>query len=143
MKKGVLMQPLLQYNKGRVSVAYETDPYGVAQGPIRAMQRYIVIVMSTLGTDALRPWFGTNLNALPSMNISSVAEIQLYVKDEIKSATAQFFRLQEEEASSTYPIDVIQSIELLNVEVSDTNNVRLDVMFYPLQSDSIKLSIEV
>lgn len=142
MKKSVLMQPLLSYKRGTVRVIYETNPYGVAEGPLRSMQKYSVIALTTQGSDKLRPWFGTKLSEVPLMNVYNTKELELFIRDQVKEATRQFFLLQNGDTTLSSE-DVIDSIELKGVSIKNTNNILIEIRFYPLKGDSITLSLEV
>lgn len=142
MKKSVLMQPKLSYRRGTVRVTYETNPYGIAAGPLRSMQKYAVIALTTKGTDGIRPWFGTKLAELPLMNMYNTKEVELFIRDQVKDATRQFFLLQSQDHNLGEE-DIINSIELKNIEISERGNILIEIMFYPLQGSSIELSLEV
>jgi hypothetical protein len=142
MKTGVLMQPLLNYRLGTVRITYQTDPYLKAVGPIRSMQKYTVIALTTKGTDTLRPWFGTHLAQLPLMNMYNTAEVELFIRDEVKEATKQFFIIQNDDTNLKSE-DIIDSIELKSISINNRNNIAIEIMFYPLKGDSISLSLEV
>lgn len=142
MKKGVLMQPKLSYRRGAVRVTYETNPYGIAEGPIRSMQKYAVIALTTKGSDSIRPWFGTRLSELPLMNMYNTTEVELFIKDEVKEATRQYFLLQNAEPNLT-PDDIIDSIELQGISINNRNNIVIVIRFYPLTGTAIALSLEM
>ncbi|MDD2230753.1 MAG: hypothetical protein PHY48_15310 [Candidatus Cloacimonetes bacterium] len=141
MKKGILMQPRLSTRKGAMRVTYDTNPYVYAKGPIRCMQRYAVIALTTKGSDALKPSFGTRLVELPLMNMYNEVEMQLFIKDQVKDASKQFFLLQDSELNSA--VDVVTSIELESVYISEQNTIVIKIRFYPLTSDAVTLSLEV
>lgn len=142
MKTGVLMQPLLSYQRGTVRITYETDPYLRAEGPIRSMQKFAVIALTTKGSDAIRPWFGTNLSQLPLMNMYNEREVELFIRDEVREAIKQFFIIQSDDTGLTTD-DIIDSIELINISINSRNNILIEIMFYPQNGDAIKYSLEV
>lgn len=142
MKKSVLMQPLLTYKRGATRVIYETNPYKIAAGPLRSMQKYAVIALTAKGSDSLRTWFGTNLSDLPLMNMYDTKAIELFIRDEVREATRQFFLLQNQE-SNLAKEDIIESIELHSISINGVNNVQIEIMFYPLVGSSVTLSLEV
>ena len=142
MMKSVLMQPRLNAKVGAVRINYQINPYDFAAGPLRAMQKYAVIALTTKGTDTIRTWFGTNLASLPLMNMYNIKEVELFIRDQIKEATKQFFLLQKEE-SSTDRRDIIDSIELKGITIDSKNNIIIEVMFYPLDREAVILSLQV
>ena len=137
------MEPLMSYKRGKTRVTFETNPFLKAVGPIRSIQKYAVIALTTKGSDSLLPWFGTQLSQLPLMNMYNKTELTLFIKDEVASATKQFFTLQQNDADTLAQADVIDSIELISINISDAGNVSIEIMFYPLVGESIKYSLEV
>ena len=141
MKQGVLMQPMLTRSSSAQAVTYTTDPYKKVLGPLRSMQKYAVILLTTKGTDPLRKWFGTNLSKLPLMNMYDETAVKLFIKDEVKDANTQFLTIQKDDSGLTAN-DIITSIELVGVTITSTNNIKIELMFYPQVGTAVSYSIQ-
>jgi hypothetical protein len=72
----------------------------------------------------------------------NTAEVELFIRDEVKEATKQFFIIQNEDTNLKSE-DIIDSIELKSISINNRNNIAIEIMFYPLKGDSISLSLEV
>ena len=129
MKRGILMEPYLQEGSGYKLIAFETDPYSYAVGPIRAVQKFSVICLTSVGTDPLNPKFGTNIPRIARSTTSDKGALQALIKKEINSAIDQFFRLQAKEIDQLTDHDRITRITLESVEVDNLNKVRISVSF--------------
>lgn len=145
MISGLIINPRLEKNVGPVEVLYTLDPYDKAEGPVRAMQKFTVILMTTVGTDSFRPWFGTYISRLCRMNIINKTETQLFVRDQVSEAIRQFFKLQSEEyAQNTQTADdLITSIELLELTINDQNQIFLKIKFTPARYASVVYSMKL
>lgn len=148
MKKSVLIQPLLSRAPGPMQVRYALDTQNAAEGPIRSMQRFISIALTTAGTDPFRPSFGTNLNHVARMNVNpkneaSKRELELFIRDNINDAIGQFFVFQEADMDTLYDEDIITSIELQSIEIRDDFTIMVILRFYPKDGDSVTLSLGV
>jgi hypothetical protein len=141
MKAGVLIQPKLRYGKTRI--VYETNPYKLAEGVSRAMQRYSVIALTVKGSDSLRPWFGTALPDIPKMNVSDKKQLEILVRDQLKDAIDQFFILQQLEIETMQDEDIMDSIAIGEVTVTDSNGVHAQVIFYPRSGEAVDIALEV
>lgn len=143
MITSLMINPRLSTTKKEVK--YTIDPYDKAQGPVRAMQKFTVILLTTQGTDELHPWFGTELPSITRMNMANKEEIKLFVKDQVSSAISQFFRLQAGEAKQNTQtvFDVITDIELVGIRVSQFNRLAIDIRFTPAKRESVIYSLEV
>ena len=142
MKGSVLIQPMLHQTLNRERVVYTTSPYKIARGVTRAMQRFAAIALTTVGTDALRPWLGTELPVIPRMNVADEKELQLLVNDELARAIAQFFTLQNQE-NYTSDVDVMASIDVTDITIGDNYAVSAHIRFTPRVGEAITISLEV
>lgn len=144
MISGLIMNPRLNPLDIR-QVFYTMDPYDKSEGPVRAMQKFTVILLTTKGTDALHPWLGTQMSSLPRMNLTQGTELKLFVKDQVNEAISQFFRLQAQERTQNDQTvyDVITDIEFLGVEVKDKNRLAVTVRFTPAARESVIYSLDV
>jgi hypothetical protein len=146
MKVGILIQPKLKRDygpKGPVRVYYNTDPYQLAYGAIRAFQRFVAIALTSVGTDSLRPWLGTALPQLPKYNIHVLEEMKLFVRDELQKAIQQFFMLQSQEIETYADEDIINSIDIVSIDINELNRISATIRFTPKNSQAILLSLEV
>lgn len=145
MISGLIINPKLERGAGRVEVKYTLDPYTSAAGPVRAMQKFTVILMTTVGTDSFRPWFGTQLPKICRMNIVDKTETQIFIRDQVTEAIRQFFKLQNDEASQNTQTadDVITSIELIDLTISKANQVSLTIRFVPARYSSVVYSMKL
>lgn len=145
MISGLIVNPRLESNVGKTEVLYSLDPYDKAEGPVRAMQKFTVILMTTVGTDPLRPWFGTYLSRLCKMNIVDRTETQLFVRDQVSDAIRQFFSLQSAEGGQNKQgaDDVISSIELVSLNINDANQISLEIKFVSAKYSSIIYSMKI
>ena len=145
MISGLILTSRLESNVGRVLVSYELDPYDRAEGPIRAMQKFVVILMTTVGTDPLRPWFGTQMPQLCRMNIVDRAETRIFVQDQVSEAIRQFFKLQSGEYSQNVQTadDIITAIELTDLTIDTGNYISLTLRFTPAKYSSIVYSMKI
>lgn len=148
MKKSVLIQPLLSRAPGPMRVRYALNTENVAEGPVRAMQRFIAIALTTAGTDPFRPPFGTKLNHVIRMNANpkneaSKRELELFIRDNVNDAIGQFFIFQEAELSTLYEEDIITSIEIQSIEIHDDFTIMVIIRFYPKDGDAVTLSLGV
>ena len=146
MRVSLLIQPKLDRNygpQGRQRVMYATDPYNLAEGAVRAFQRFCAIALSTKGTDTLRPWLGTELPQLPRYNIHMVDEMKLFVRDQVRDAIKQFFILQREEQDSYAEEDIMTAIDIISIDINDRNKVTIQLRFTPQNLQGILLSLEV
>lgn len=145
MISGLIMTPRLESNAGPVRVNYTLDPYDKVEGPLRAMQKFTVILMTGVGTDPIRPWFGTKLSKLVRMNVVDTTETKVFVRDQVSEAIRQFFKLQSlESAQNTQTADdIITSIELMSLEINAANQISITVRFTPAKAASIVYSMKV
>lgn len=145
MIKGLILTTRLEQNVGKQLVTSTLDPYTTAEGPIRAMQKFMVILLTTVGTDSLRPWFGTYMPQMLHMNIVNRTETQLFVRDQISEAIRQFFKLQSDEAvqNNQEANDLITSIELVDLSINTSNQINASIKFTPAKQSSIIYSLKL
>lgn len=126
-------------------VTYTLNPYDKAEGPIRAMQKLMIILLTTVGTDPIRPWFGTKLSRICMMNTANNEETKLLISDEVSEGIRQFFKLQSEEFNQNNQTanDIIKSIELMDISIDANRRVSLKIKFTPLRYASIVYSLSV
>lgn len=145
MISGLIMTPRLESDIGPVRVKYTLDPYDKVAGPLRAMQKFTVILMTGVGTDPIRPWFGTKLSKLVRMNVVDTTETKVFVRDQVSEAIRQFFKLQSLESSQNTQTadDIITSIELISLDINAANQIFITVRFTPAKAASIVYSMKV
>lgn len=145
MIKGLLINPQLEKNVGKQLVTCTLNPYTTAEGPIRAMQKFLVILLTTVGSDSMRPWFGTYMPQMLHMNIVNRTETQLFIREQVSEAIRQFFKLQSGEATqnSQEAIDLISSIELTDLTINNSNQIFLNIKFTPVKQESIIYSLKL
>ncbi len=145
MIKGLLINPQLERNIGKQLITCTLNPYTTAEGPIRAMQKFLVILLTTVGSDSMRPWFGTYMPQMLHMNIVNRTETQLFVREQVSEAIRQFFKLQSNETTQNNQeaIDLISSIELTDLTISNSNQIFLNIKFTPVKQESIIYSLKL
>jgi phage baseplate assembly protein W len=145
MIKGLLINPQLEKNVGKQLVTCTLNPYTTAEGPIRAMQKFLVILLTTVGSDSMRPWFGTYMPQMLHMNIVNRTETQLFIREQVSEAIRQFFKLQSGEATQNNQeaIDLISSIELKDLTINNSNQIFLNIKFTPVKQESIIYSLKL
>lgn len=145
MIKGLLINPQLEKNVGKQLVTCTLNPYITAEGPIRAMQKFLVILLTTVGSDSMRPWFGTYMPQMLHMNIVNRTETQLFIREQVSEAIRQFFKLQSGEATQNNQeaIDLISSIELTDLTINNSNQIFLNIKFTPIKQESIIYSLKL
>ncbi|MBR3599572.1 MAG: hypothetical protein IKL53_06810 [Lachnospiraceae bacterium] len=145
MISSLIMNPRLEPNVGPAKLNYTLDPYDKAEGPLRAMQKFAVILLTTVGSDPIRPWFGTYISRLCRMNVVDRTETKIFVRDQVSEAIRQFFKLQSEEATQNRQTadDVITSIELVDLDLSADNNVFLRIKFESIKYSSVIYSMRI
>ena len=145
MISSLIMNPRLEPNVGPAKLNYTLDPYDKAEGPLRAMQKFAVILLTTVGSDPIRPWFGTYISRLCRMNVVDRTETKIFVRDQVSEAIRQFFKLQSEEATQNRQTadDVITSIELVDLDLSADNNVFLRIKFESIKYSSVIYSMRL
>lgn len=145
MIKGLLINPQLEKNVGKQLVTCTLNPYTTAEGPIRAMQKFLVILLTTVGSDSMRPWFGTYMPQMLHMNIVNRTETQLFIREQVSEAIRQFFKLQSSEATQNNQeaIDLISSIELKDLTINNSNQIFLNIKFTPVKQESIIYSLKL
>ena len=145
MIKGLLINPQLEKNVGKQLVTCTLNPYTTAEGPIRAMQKFLVILLTTVGSDSMRPWFGTYMPQMLLMNIVKRTETQLFIREQVSEAIRQFFKLQSGEATQNNQeaIDLISSIELTDLTINNSNQIFLNIKFTPVKQESIIYSLKL
>ena len=145
MISGVLINPQLISNVGPKQLKYTLEPYKEAQGPLRAVQKFAIILMTTQGSDSLRPWFGTKMSRLSRMNIVDRVETELFIRDQVTEGVRQFFKLQAEESvqNAQTADDLITSIELLEVDINTANQVSVVIKLTPAKYSAVIYSIPV
>lgn len=145
MIKGLLINPQLEKNVGKQLVTCTLNPYATAEGPIRAMQKFLVILLTTVGSDSMRPWFGTYMPQILHMNIVNRTETQLFIQEQVSEAIRQFFKLQSSEATQNNQeaIDLISSIELTDLTITNSNQISLNIKFTPVKQESIIYSLKL
>ena len=145
MISGLLINPQLISNVGPKQLKYTLEPYKEAQGPLRAVQKFAIILMTTQGSDSLRPWFGTKMSRLSRMNIVDRVETELFIRDQVTEGVRQFFKLQAEESvqNAQTADDLITSIELLEVDINTANQVSVVIKLTPAQYSAVIYSIPV
>jgi hypothetical protein len=139
-KRGVLMQPRLDASGNIVLVKYDTNPYQYAVGVIRSIQKFSVVLLTTKGTDPIRPWFGTLFSSLLKMNITNKTDLDVFVNDQVDDAKNQFFTLQNED-TTLIEVDRISNIKLVSVELSETGAISVTIRFYASSGDSVTISV--
>lgn len=145
MISGLLINPQLISNVGPKQLKYTLEPYKEAQGPLRAVQKFAIILMTTQGSDSLRPWFGTKMSRLSRMNIVDRVETELFIRDQVTEGVRQFFKLQAEESvqNAQTADDLITSIELLEVDINTANQVSVVIKLTPAKYSAVIYSIPV
>lgn len=145
MIKGLLINPQLEKNVGKQLVTCTLNPYTTAEGPIRAMQKFLVILLTTVGSDSMRPCFGTYMPQMLHMNIVNRTETQLFIREQVSEAIRQFFKLQSGEATQNNQeaIDLISSIELTDLTINNSNQIFLNIKFTPVKQESIIYSLKL
>lgn len=145
MISGLLINPQLISNVGPKQLKYTLEPYKEAQGPLRAVQKFAIILMTTQGSDSLRPWFGTKMSRLSRMNIVDRVETELFIRDQVTEGIRQFFKLQAEESvqNAQTADDLITSIELLEVDINTANQVSVVIKLTPAKYSAVIYSIPV
>lgn len=145
MIKGLLINPQLEKNVGKQIVTCTLNPYTTAEGPVRAMQKFLVILLTTVGSDSMRPWFGTYMPQMLHMNIVNRTETQLFIREQVSEAIRQFFKLQSGEATQNNQeaIDLISSIELTDLTINNSNQIFLNIKFTPVKQESIIYSLKL
>ena len=145
MISGLLINPQLISNVGPKQLKYTLEPYKEAQGPLRAVQKFAIILMTTQGSDSLRPWFGTKMSRLSRMNIVDRVETELFIRDQVTEGVRQFFKLQAEESvqNTQTADDLITSIELLEVDINAANQVSIVIKLTPAKYSAVIYSIPV
>ena len=145
MISGLLINPQLISNVGLKQLKYTLEPYKEAQGPLRAVQKFAIILMTTQGSDSLRPWFGTKMSRLSRMNIVDRVETELFIRDQVTEGVRQFFKLQAEESvqNAQTADDLITSIELLEVDINTANQVSVVIKLTPAKYSAVIYSIPV
>lgn len=146
MKVSLLIQPRLKRafgTHGPVSVTYDTDPYNLAYGAVRAFQRFAAIALTSVGTDSIRPWFGTALPQLPMYNIHVEDEMKMFVREELQKAIQQYFTIQSIESSTYTDEDMISAIDIISVDIYNRNRISAKLMFTPKNMQAILLALEV
>lgn len=141
-KKSIIMQPLLASNGSRTTVVFETDPYTVAQGVIRNIQKYCVLLLTNKGTDTLHPYFGTQFATIPLRNISTLTEMRLFISDQIKDATNQFFAMQNADTTLVED-DILIGVSVVSIDISNISKISVTLKFVPKTSNAITLSLSV
>ena len=146
MKVSLLIQPRLNRAfgvNGPVSVVYDTDPYNLAFGAVRAFQRFAAIALNLVGTDSIRPWLGTLLPQLTMYNIHVEEEMKLFVREELQKAIQQYFTIQSLELNSYTDADIITAIDIVSVDIHNRNRISAKLMFTPKNMQAILLALEV
>lgn len=140
-KSGVLIEPRFKENRALCQVTFETNPYDIAQGLVRNIQKFMVIMLTTKGTDVIRPWFGTYFSSLPRTNIGSPADIKLFVKDQVADAQAQFIKLQGTDAKTLDAVDTVTNITISDIVITSTNKVAVYLLFTGGSQEAITVSL--
>lgn len=145
MISSLIMNPRLEPNIGPVRLTYTLDPYDKAEGPLRAMQKFAVILLTTVGSDPIRPWLGTYISRLSRMNIVDRTETKIFIRDQVSEAIRQFFKLQSEESQQNRQTadDVITSIELVELDLDADNHAFLRVKFESIKYSSVIYSMKL
>ena len=145
MISGLLINPQLISNVGPKQLKYTLEPYKEAQGPLRAIQKFAVILMTMQGSDSLRPWFGTKISRLSRMNIVDRVETELFIRDQVTEGIRQFFKLQAEESRQNDQTadDLITSIELLSIKIDSGHNITVQIKLTPAKYSAVIYSIPV
>lgn len=142
MKQSLRMEPKINAIGLRTKVTFETDPYSIATGALRNMQKYCAILLTTKGTDKLRPNFGTNLVDLQGMNIQTTSETRLFITDQINSANSQFFAIQNADRTLLED-DIMLNVTLIDISISSTNKIIISLLFTPKTTKAITMSLNV
>ena len=129
MKRGILIEPYLKEGAGYQQISFETNPYAYAVGPIRSVQKFAVICLTTRGSDLLNPKSGSNIPKIVRSTTADKGALQTLVRKEINSAISQFFELQALEASQLTNYDRITRITLEEITVDSLNRVQIKVSF--------------
>lgn len=127
-------------------IAYRLLEATPMKGPLRSMQKFVVILMTGIGSDPLHPWFGTKLSRMNRMNMTNTNELTYFIKEQCMSGINQFFNLQAQEAkqNSQTNLDVINTIELTKIEVNkQTRNINITFRIKPLKSEAIEYTLEI
>ena len=141
LKSGVLMEPRFKKEGGITRVIYETNPYDKATGLLRIVQKFSVVLLTTKGSDTVRPWFGTLFSLLPQMNIGKKSDLDVFVRDQVNDARAQFDILQNEDRSTLSADDYLNNVEILGIEVVNTNNVVVSLRFTSATEQALEYSL--
>lgn len=129
MKKGVLIEPFLVEGNGYTEISFETNPYAYARGPIRQVQKFAIICLTSIGSDPLNPSFGTNIHKLTRSTISDKGALNTLIRKEMTSAIKQFFTIQAKEAAELTPEDTVSRITLEKIEIDKWNRIKIFVSF--------------
>ena len=141
LKSGVLIEPRFRKSGGIIRVTYETNPYDKATGLLRIVQKFSVVLLTTKGSDKVRPWFGTYFSRLPQMNIGVKADLDIFVRDQVADAKSQFDILQGEDKSTLAPDDYLRDVKILGIEVVNTNNVVVSLRFISATEQSLEQAL--
>lgn len=141
MQRGIQMDPWFDVSGIPSRVLFQTNYYSEAVGVLPPIQRFATILLSTFGSDPVRPWLGTNFNQLPRMNIVNKEELHSFVSTEVDKAKVQFFTLQDEETDVLTQDDIISTIDLVGVEVLEGSRVVVNILFKPLTTEAINVAL--
>ena len=139
MQRGIQMDPWFDVSGLPSRVLFQTNYYSEAVGVLPPIQRFATILLSTLGSDPVRPWLGTKFNQLPRMNIVNKTELHSFVSGEVDKAKVQFFTLQDEETDVLTQDDIISTIDLVSVDILEGSRIVVNILFKPLTTEAINV----
>lgn len=125
MKRGVLIEPILEANTGYTLISFKTDPYNYAVGPLRSAQKFVIICLTSLGSDVLNPTFGTNIPRLIKGNIADKGAMRALIRKEVNSAINQFFNIQASDSVLLEKTEQIARITLEDIVIDSFNRIQI------------------
>lgn len=140
MKKSVLMTPGYDKNGYIIRSIFSTDPYDTAEGLLRITQKFAAILLTSKGTDSIRPWFGTRFNEIATGNIGDIAVLKMNIKAQVDDAYQQYVRLQDDDVGLTKD-DLLASVVVKDIIVNEDASVGVVLRFTSYTQRAIELSL--
>ena len=75
------------------------------------------------------------------MNIGKKSDLDVFVRDQVNDARAQFDILQNEDRSTLSADDYLNNVEILGIEVVNTNNVVVSLRFTSATEQALEYSL--
>lgn len=141
-KQSILMVPLFKTQGTATKISFVVDPYTIAEGAVRNIQKYCVILLTLPGSDTLRPTMGTYFANIPRMNIRTKDAMRLFIHDQVEAATRQFFSIQSD-MSGLVDDDKLSGVEIADISFSTDNKITVILKFNTLTSEAVLLSLKV